>query len=82
MSSSQCKTIDLRGQICPSTLLTALREVNSLKMELKTGDCSLLFLSDNRNSVTHISDAVGSMGYQVTVVKEEDYYRVVVCRQG
>lgn len=82
MSSTQCKTIDLRGQICPSTLLTALREVNNQKVELKSSSCSLLFLSDNRNSVTHISDAVGSMGYQVTVAKEEDYYRVVVCGQG
>lgn len=79
--SSSCKQVDLRGQICPSTLLTALREVNSHKDLLRSGEGCLVFLSDNRSSVTHISDAVVNMGYRVQVNKEEGHYRVAICRQ-
>lgn len=79
MSSTSCKQVDLRGQICPSTLLIALREVNSRKELLRTGEGCLVFLSDNRSSVTHISDAVISMGYRVEVNKEEGHYRVAIC---
>lgn len=78
MSCVTCKTVDMRGQICPSTLLIALREVNVLKHELKESGSCLVFLSDNRNSVTHINDAISSMGYQVEVLKEEEHYRVMV----
>ena len=74
------KEIDLRGQICPSTLLIALREVNNTKAELKTGTISLLFLTDNRSSTTHISETVTNMGYLVTVDKEQGHYRIAVTR--
>ena len=73
------KVIDLRGQICPSTLLIALREVNQSKSELKAGSLALVYLSDNRSSTTHITDAVGSMGYTVTVEKDQGYYRIRIC---
>lgn len=81
MSMLPCKEVDLRGQICPSTLLIALREVNALKEQLKTGSQRLILLSDSRNSVSHISDAVTSMGYRVEVIKEEGHYRISICRQ-
>lgn len=71
---------DIRGQICPSALLMALREVNSRKAGLKDGVICLTILSDNRSSVTNISGAVGNMGYQVDVQKEQDYYRIVIGR--
>ncbi len=75
-----CKQIDLRGQICPSTLLIALREVNSCKAELQAAQLSLLFLTDNRSSTTHIAETVVNMGYQVQVVKHEGDYRISVSR--
>lgn len=77
--SVPCKQVDLRGQICPSTLLIALREVNSYKEQLRSGVGCLVFLSDNRSSVTHISDSVVNMGYRVEVNKEEGHYRVSIC---
>ena len=76
------KEIDLRGQICPSTLLTALREVNLCKSELKAAVLRLVFLTDNRSSTTHIADAVGSMGYDVSVAKEQGYYRITISRHA
>lgn len=81
MSFEECKTIDLRGQICPSTLLVALREVNSAKGKMKEESFCLRFLSDNRSSVTHINDAVSSMGYRVEVGKTDDYYSIQISRQ-
>jgi TusA-related sulfurtransferase len=75
-----CKQFDLRGQICPSTLLIALREVNSFKSELKSGTVSLLFLSDNRSSTTHISETVSNMGYKVQIEKKQGHYHILVSR--
>jgi len=75
------REIDLRGQICPSTLLTALREINGAKPELKAGSLCLVLLSDNRSSTTHIADAVGVMGYRIAVEKEQHHYRITICRK-
>ena len=74
------KQIDLRGQICPSTLLMALREVNSSKERLKEGTLRMEFLTDNRSSTTHIAETVGNMGYNVQVEKLEGDYRILVSR--
>ncbi len=82
LQESNCKVIDLRGQICPSTLLTSLREVNNSKEELKSGSLKLVLLSDNRSSTTHISDAVTSMGYRVDVDKEREHYMISICRNS
>ena len=75
-----CKEIDLRGQICPSTLLTALRETNTNKTELKSGELRLVILTDNRSSTTHISESISAMGYRVEVQKEQEYYRISIDR--
>lgn len=75
-----CREIDLRGQICPSTLLTALREINTNKTELRAGELRLIILTDNRNSTTHISESVSAMGYRVEVQKEQEYYRISIDR--
>lgn len=73
-----CKEIDLRGQICPSTLLTALRETNTNKTELRAGELRLVILTDNRSSTTHINESISAMGYRVEIVKEQEYYRITI----
>ncbi|MCE1226392.1 MAG: sulfurtransferase TusA family protein [Geobacteraceae bacterium] len=75
-----CREIDLRGQICPSTLLTALREINANKAELRGGEIRLSILTDNRSSTTHISESVSAMGYRVEVQKEQEHYRISIDR--
>ena len=75
-----CREIDLRGQICPSTLLTALREINTSKAELRAGELRLIILTDNRNSTTHISESVSVMGYCVEVQKEQEFYCISIDR--
>lgn len=74
------KEIDLCGQICPSSLLIALREVNKAKDDLKSGMTLLAILTDNRSSITHITDAVSAMGYYVETLKEEQHYRIIIRR--
>ena len=76
--SCETRQLDIRGQICPSTLLTALREVNLYKAALKAGTLQLAILTDDRNATATIPNAVDNMGYRVTVEREEHHYRVTV----
>ena len=69
---------DIRGQICPSTLLVALREVNKNIYQLKEGNVKLLFKSDNRNCTYTIPEAVGNMGLKVYVQKLDGYYNIMI----
>lgn len=72
------KIIDLRGHICPSTLLKALRELNVHKNEIKSQKLILVFLTDNRDSTVTIPETSENMGYSSSVVKEQDYYRIEI----
>lgn len=78
MQEAEYKEIDLRGRICPSTLLTALREINGAKQALKALAITLVFLTDNRSSTTHISETATNMGYKVKVEKKEGFYRIAI----
>jgi hypothetical protein len=69
---------DIRGQICPSSLLIALKEINRHKERLRTGEVALLFKTDNRDATVTIPDAAENMGYGTKVVKEADYYLITV----
>ncbi len=69
---------DIRGQICPSALLMALRQVNVYKTPLRDGTVCLVVLTDNRDSTTTISEAVGNMGYDVAVERDKSAYRVAI----
>ncbi|BDV43919.1 tRNA methyltransferase [Geotalea uraniireducens] len=71
---------DIRGQICPSTLLTTLREINRHKSELKQGMCQLLFKTDNRDATITIPETVRNMGYASEIVKQDGYYVLTVFR--
>ncbi len=69
---------DIRGQICPSSLLIALKEVNTHKERLRRGEVALAFKTDNRDATITIPDAATHMGYWVRVTKSADYYVVLV----
>ena len=78
--ATTCKalTLDIRGQICPSTLLTAVREVNQHRQSLKAGEVQLLILTDNRGATGTIPNAVENMGYPVAVMREDQHYRITI----
>ncbi|BCA80776.1 sulfurtransferase TusA family protein [Desulfuromonas sp. AOP6] len=70
--------LDIRNQICPSTLLVALKEINIHQAALRQGTLVLEVLSDNRDSTTRIAEAAENMGYGVTVDKEGAHYRLSI----
>ena len=69
---------DIRGQICPSSLLTALREINAHEEGLRTRTVRLQFLTDNRDCVTTIPESARNMGYAAEVLREQGCYRIEV----
>ncbi len=72
------RLLDIRGQICPSTLLTTLRQVNINKAELQGGRLCLVILTDHRDATATIPDMVKNMGYMVLVSNESGYYRIEI----
>lgn len=72
------KELDMRGQMCPSALLTALREMNSNKYAIKSGTMQLSLLTDNRDSTITIPESAVVMGYEADVTNENGYYRIVI----
>ncbi|MDO9309018.1 MAG: sulfurtransferase TusA family protein [Deltaproteobacteria bacterium] len=74
----EIKEIDMRGQICPSTFITALREINLNKNEIKSETFKLVFITDNRDSTVTIPETAENMGYGTTVTKIEQHYRIEI----
>ena len=71
--------LNVYGQVCPSTLLLALREVNRLQDELHRGEVRLDIHTDNRFATATIPNAVRNMGLDAKVRKEEEGYLIEVC---
>jgi len=69
---------DIRGQICPSSLLIALREINLHQDGLRSREVRLRFLTDNRDCLTTIPGSAKSMGYAVEVRREPDGFVIEV----
>jgi TusA-related sulfurtransferase len=69
---------DIRGQICPSSLLVALKEVNSRADGLRQGSLRLCFFTDNRDATVTIPESASNMGYGVSVEKKDGYYCIVI----
>jgi len=69
---------DIRGQICPSSLLIALREINAHEEQLRRNGVRLRFLTDNRDCVTTIPESARTMGYAVEVRREQGCYQIEV----
>lgn len=65
---------DICGQICPSALLTALREINANRNDLRQRQAQLLIKTDARDATRTIPTAVENMGYRVDIEKTDGYY--------
>lgn len=77
-ANEQEEEVDIRGQICPSCLLIALKEVNSRRDVLAEQGAAVCILTDSRHSTSTIPESVRNMGYQASVEKADDYYRIKV----
>jgi TusA-related sulfurtransferase len=76
----QTLEFDICGQICPSTLLIALREINRNIALLNSGKLRLLFRTDNRDCTNTIPEAAGNMRLHVDIRKEESCYIIVISK--
>lgn len=82
-SKTEIIEYDVRGQICPSCLLIALREVNRYQEKIKNGEVMFQILSDNRQSTVTIPNTVKNMGYKTEVQKDIDgHYRISITSAG
>lgn len=72
--------IDVRGFVCPSSLLVALRELNKYRESLRSSSFKLEFLVDNHESTNRICEAVKSMGYDLRVTETDNSYCIMVYR--
>lgn len=70
--------IDICGQVCPSSLLLVLREVNARHEDLMSGECQMLVSTDNRDATGTIPDTVESMGFVAEVVKKGPCYQILI----
>jgi TusA-related sulfurtransferase len=72
------ETVDIIGQVCPAALLVSLRRIHAAKDAIRAGEKTLVILTDSRDSVGTITDAVENMGYRVEAAKEGDHYALSV----
>lgn len=77
------KTIemDIRGQVCPSSLLLALQVANKNYLDIAKGLIQVVIKTDNRDATTTIPNAVESMGVAANVEKIEGYYKITLSSQ-
>lgn len=74
----QVQKMDIRGQVCPSSLLLVLREVNQQHQRLMSGQLNLVVLTDNRDATGTVPDAVKNMGLDAVVEKIDGCYQITI----
>ncbi len=72
--------IDVRGFVCPSSLLVALRELNKYRKSLRSDTFKMELMVDNHESTNRICDAVRSMGYDFQITDADNSYCIAVSR--
>lgn len=78
MSQSKKVELDICGQICPSTLLSALRKINELQADLKSGELVLEIKTDSRDATNTIPNASANMGLTASIEKCGGFYRIFI----
>jgi TusA-related sulfurtransferase len=72
--------VDMRGQVCPSTLLVALDSINQNQEELNSSAVKLLIKTDNRDATTTIPGTAENMGYEIEVIPQDGFYDILISR--
>jgi TusA-related sulfurtransferase len=73
--------LDIRGQICPSCLLIALKEVTNNADKISNKELMIRILSDDRHATSTIPDAVHSMGFSTNVNKTDAGYEILIHKE-
>jgi TusA-related sulfurtransferase len=67
---------DIRGQICPSTLLIALREIKRNADRLRRNGTSLIFITDNRDATQTLPETAANLGFGAEVSQRGGSYAI------
>jgi TusA-related sulfurtransferase len=70
--------MDIRGQVCPSSLLLALQVANKNYMDIASGEMEVVIKTDNRDATGTIPNAVENMGVMAEIEKVEGYYKITL----
>ena len=70
--------MDIRGQVCPSSLLLALQVANKNYVDISNGVMQVVIKTDNRDATDTIPNAVENMGVKAVVEKVEGYYQITL----
>lgn len=81
MNDNKQLVLDIRGQICPSCLLIALKEVTNNADKINSKEFSILILSDDRHATATIPDAVHAMGFSTAVNKKDAGYEILIHKE-
>lgn len=68
----------MRGQVCPSTLLVAMDNLNRHADELQNGRVRLLIITDNREALHTIPATAENMGYVAKITKTASNYELLI----
>lgn len=74
--------MDICGQVCPSSLLLVLREVNQKFAQLSSGEICIRVRTDNRNATGTIPAAVENMGFKTSIIKQQGVYLITIGQRG
>jgi len=72
----QIIALDIRGQLCPSCLLRALKELNSNGAAVRAGSAEIVVTTDDRQSTATIPATVDRMGFRTEVARQDGSYRI------
>lgn len=74
--------LDIRGQICPSCLLMALKAVNENAAALRSGTLDIEIMTDDRQATATIPVTTGRMGFASEVERDGSTYRIRIFSAG
>jgi TusA-related sulfurtransferase len=78
MADTERIELDILGQVCPACLLVVLREMNTHRQRLKSGEAQLVIKTDHRDTTRTIPESARKMGYDVEVRNLEGFYEITI----
>jgi TusA-related sulfurtransferase len=68
--------LDIRGQLCPSCLLLALKALNSNGEAVRAGSAEIVVTTDDRQATATIPATANRMGFRTEVARRDGSYRI------
>lgn len=72
----QTIALDIRGQLCPSCLLLALKELNQHGAAIRAGSVEIVVTTDDRQATATIPATAERMGFRTEVARLDGSYRI------